>query len=184
MKLAKLALIAALGLAPVGASAKVYEFNFTTADSVFTVSGFMTTSDNLDAAGGYDVLSISGTVSGPSGGTITLLANPVQPNPYNNGIWIYDNVYFPGGTPLVDNPGIFFTAGGYDYNLYSTGPNTYYFSSNNPNGAYNPGELVTSISDPAVPEASTWGMALLGFASLAFAASRSGRRSASTLAGG
>ena len=141
MKTVKWALIAALGLAPVSANANVYGFDFSTADSVFTVTGLITTADTMDAVGGYDVLSLSGTVSGPGGGAITLVANPSQPDPYDNGTWIYDNVYFPGAAPLVDNPGIFFAAGGYDYNLYSTGPTAYYFSSNNPYGNYNPGEL-------------------------------------------
>jgi PEP-CTERM motif len=116
----------------------------------------------------YDVLSISGAVSGPVGGTITLVGNPSQPAAFDNGTWIYDNVFYPGGAPLVDNPGIFFMAGGYDYNLYSASPTSYYFSTNNPQGAYNPGELVTSITDPSVPEPSTWAMMLLGLAGLGF----------------
>ena len=184
MKRVKWALIVALGLVPVGANANVYEFNFSTADSVFTVTGLVTTADALDAIGGYDVLSITGTVTGPGGGAIALVVNPSQPDAYDNGLWIYDNIYFPGAAPLVDNPGIFFTAGGYDYNLYSTGPITYYLSSNNPNGDYNPGELVTSITDPVVPELSTWAMMLLGLAGLGFAASRKPRRKDEALAAG
>jgi hypothetical protein len=99
MKIVKWALIGALGLVPLGASAKQYEFNFSTADSVFTVNGIITTADTVDALGGYDVLSISGTVSGPDRGAISLVADPSEPNPYDNGAWIYDNVYLPGAAP-------------------------------------------------------------------------------------
>jgi len=184
MKAAKWALIAALGLVSASAKATVYELDFSTADSVFTVTALVTTANTANAGGGYDVLSISGTVSGAGGGAISLVADPSEPNAYDNGTWIYDDVYFPGAAPLVDNPGVFFTAGGYDYNLYSTGPTTYYFSSNNPFGNYNPGELVASVTDPAVPELSTWAMMLLGLAGLGFAASRRARTSDAALAAG
>jgi hypothetical protein len=172
-----------MGLIPFSANANVYKLEFSTFDSVFSVSALVTTANVLDAPGGYDVLSISGTISGPGGGSIALVANPSPPSAFNNGTWIYDNVYFPGGSPLVDNPGLFFVAGGYDYNLYSTGPATYYLSSDNPAGAYNPGELVSSISDPAVPEVSTWAMMLVGFGGLGLLAAQKSRNSAPAPAG-
>ncbi|MGH6799642.1 MAG: hypothetical protein ACREDI_14820, partial [Roseiarcus sp.] len=140
-KALKWALIAAVGLVPVGASAATYSFDFSTTDSVFTVTAMITTADTLDAVGGYDVLSIAGTISGPGGGAIALKPNPLQPLPDYIVTFMYDNVYFPSAAPHVDDNGILFTAGGYDYNLYSDGP-AYFLSTLNPAGAYYPSEPV------------------------------------------
>jgi hypothetical protein len=182
----KWALIAALGLAPVGASAATYSFDFSTTDSVFTVTSTLTTANTLDAVGGYDILSLSGTIAGPGGGAITLVDNPSQPLFYDNSVWVYDNVFFPSSAPRVDINGILFSSGAYDYNFYSTGPTTYYLSSNNPAGNFNLGELVT-FGPPLptagaqldfaanAPEPSTWAMMLLGFMGLGFAGYRRAR---------
>jgi PEP-CTERM motif-containing protein len=173
----KWTLIAASALLPAGADAATYSFDFSTVDSVFTVAATLTTADTLNADGGYDVLSLSGTLSGPGGGAISLIANPTQPSPAATAYFMYDNIYFPGGVPKVDAYGILFAAGGYDYELYSTGPEAYYLSSTNPAGGYVPGEAVTfgdpaAVSVAAVPEPSTWVLALLGFAGLALFARR------------
>src|SRR5690242_13770626 len=117
----KWTLIAASALLPAGADAATYSFDFSTVDSVFTVAATLTTADTLNADGGYDVLSLSGTLSGPGGGAISLIANPTQPSPAATAYFMYDNIYFPGGAPKVDAYGILFAAGGYDYELYSTG---------------------------------------------------------------
>jgi hypothetical protein len=178
----KWALIAAVGFAPAGAHATTYKFDFSTTDSVFAVTGAITTANTLDAVGGYDVLSFSGTITGPGGGTIALVPNPSQPFPKSIGTFLYDNVFFSGAAPNVDNAGILFHAAGYDYNLYSTGPATYYLSSNNPAGVYDPGEAVRFGGDlgriaTGAPEPSTWALMLLGFAGLCLAARRKARRS-------
>jgi hypothetical protein len=177
------ALIAAVGLGPVGARAATYSFDFSTTDSVFAVAATITTSNTLDALGGYDALSISGTIFGPGGGAIALEPNPIQPWPYSDIAFSYDNVYFPGGAPVDDN-GILFSAGGYDYNLYAAGPASYYLSTDNPAGLYNPGEAVVfggpvALADSAgvVPEPSTWALTLIGFAVVAFVAARKARGS-------
>jgi PEP-CTERM motif len=175
------ALIAAVGLVPVGAKAATYVFAFSTTDSIFTVTGAITTADTLDAVGGYDVLSVSGTISGPGGGPITLEPNPSQPSVFVGPVWTYDDVYFPADALRVDENGILFSAGAYSYNLYSTGPTTYFLSSDNPAGVYDPGEAVT-FGDPvrtaslaSAPEPSTWTLILLGFAGLGLAARRQAR---------
>jgi hypothetical protein len=174
----KWALIAAIGLVPVSAHAAIYDFDFSTMDSLFSATGSITTADTPDAVGGYDILSISGTLSGPGGGTIALEPNPAQPFPTYTASFGYDNVYFPGAAALVDLTGILFTAGGYDYNLFSYGP-TYYLSTDNPAGVYSPGEAI-AFSDPiqsatVAPEPSTWAMMLIGLAGLALAARRRAR---------
>jgi hypothetical protein len=184
-KAVKWAVVAALGLVPVGASAATYNFDFSTTDSVFAVTGAITTADTLDAIGGYDVLSISGTIFGPgfgpAGGTIALEPNSSQHFYDYALLFQYDNVYFPSAPTSVDGNGLLFSAGGYDYNLYSDGP-TYYLSTDNPAGVYNPGE-VGVFSDPietesvtSAPEPSTWALMLLGFVGLGLAARRQARR--------
>jgi PEP-CTERM motif len=158
------------------ANATVYHFSFETTDGVFTVSGNATTANTLDSAGGYDVFALTGTVSGPGGGSISLIANHAPPAAFNNGSWIYDNVLFPHAAPFVDNPGLLFSAGGSAFNWYSVGSQTY-LSSNASAGAYNPGELIGSVS-LNTPEPSTWAMMLIGFAGLGLAGYRASRRAA------
>jgi hypothetical protein len=165
--------VLALSLPP--AEAKTLAFNIETADGVFDVSGDLTTSDTLDSAGGFDVTGISGTVSGPNGGSIALAPNSNQPAASldNSGSWIYDNVVFSSG-PWVDNSGLLFAAGGYDYNLYSDGL-VYYLSSFNPAGKYNPG-AVGRLTVSSIPESATWLMMGIGFAALGAARRRGPRR--------
>ena len=175
------AVAAALALAPIEAQAKILAFDFDTADGALAVSGDLTISDTLDSAGGYDVTGISGTVSGPNGGSIALVANPIQPASSldSSGRWIYDNVVFSSG-PWVDNLGLLFSAGGFSYNLYNSGW-TYYLSSSNPAGNYNPGEVVGRLTVSTIPESATWLMMGLGFAALGLAgraASRGDRMAA------
>jgi hypothetical protein len=189
-KAVKWALAVALGLSPVGANAAIYDFNFSTTDSLFSATGAITTADTLDAIGGYDILSISGTIFGPgfgpTGAGIAFAPNPSQPYPANNPIYQYDNVYFPGGSAPFDANGILFTVGGYDYNLYSDGP-TAYLSTDNPAGVYFPGAAI-AFSDPvqdsvmSAPEPSTWALILLGFAGLGLAARRKTRERNAALA--
>jgi hypothetical protein len=166
-------------LAPLSCQASTIAFNVDTA--TFDLQGQAVLSDSLNAVGGYDVVSISGSVTGPSGGAITgLIPNPTQPNSYNNGSWIYDNVVYPSA-PAFDYWGLLFSAGGYDYNIFSSGT-TGYLSTNNPGGVFNPGEVVLAASVAAIPEASSWVMMLAGFAALGFAGYRSSRGSVALFA--
>ena len=65
---------AILALAPLEAEAATLAFSFETQDGVFSGSGDLMVSDTLDSAGGYDVTGLSGTLSGPGGGAMTLVA--------------------------------------------------------------------------------------------------------------
>ncbi len=83
-------------------------------------------SDAQNAVGGHDVTGISGQVDGDA--VTGLIANPGQPFPsYSaDGWFIYDNVVWPGGAPVLSNPGLFFTgASGDEYNLFSDNASTY-----------------------------------------------------------
>ena len=88
MRKSLIIIIAAMLFATSPTNATVYHFSFETNDGVFTVSGNATIANTLDSAGGYDVLALTGTVSDPGGGSISLIANPAQPTAFNNGSWI------------------------------------------------------------------------------------------------
>jgi hypothetical protein len=172
---------ATVAFAPLAAEAHVYSLDFT--GSPNDVIAQITTSDTQSVPGGYDILKITGTVTGTNGGSISgLISNPNQPNvsffSAPGGAWSYDNVFFTPGTPHLDNAGVLFEAAGFVYNLYTTSPTSYFLSSNNPLGHYtdfNPGPsgpvVITSVPEPSV-----WAMLLLGFGGLGFVAWRGTRR--------
>jgi hypothetical protein len=177
----------ALALSSPSAKANLINFGFqTTSGNPFDIIGQLNIANGLDAVGGYDILGITGTVFYLGGNPITftpitsLVNNPNQPNPKNNGSWIYDNVGF-SGQPHLDNNGVLFTAGSYTYNIYSavvTDTNLYFLSSNNPNGNFLPGQTgnLNTQQVSGVPELSTWGMMLIGFAGVGFVAYRRAKK--------
>ena len=102
-------------------SAHAYNFNFTSFDGSFTVSGQLTTASSLDAAGGYDITGIAGSVVGPNGAAIdSLISNPspaaesISPD----GVFIYDNVLLANSSPSLDYGGILFTSNNLEYNIF------------------------------------------------------------------
>ena len=102
-------------------SAHAFNFNFTSFDGSFTVSGQITTANSLDAAGGYDITGIAGSVIGPNGAAIDNLIN--NPNPAAesispDGVFIYDNVLHATSSPLLDYGGILFTSNSLEYNIF------------------------------------------------------------------
>ena len=172
----------ALMLMPSFAQAKVYSFDYSGGPSngLFSVAAEITTENTFDTTtNGYDITGIAGTVrvkttSGVSVETISGLV-PIQrpPLPFDNGVYIYDNVFFLS-EPHFDNAGLLFTAQSdaitYTYNLYTVGAD-YLLSSNNPIGNFNPGVAANSFV-ASVPEPSTWAMMLLGFGGLGITARR------------
>jgi hypothetical protein len=127
------------------------------------------TADTIDAAGGYDVLSISGDVDGEA--VTGLIANPNQPFPAysNDGLFIFDNVFFANGAPVLSNPGLFFSgASGDEYNLFSDNPTVYELYKATSGVGYQANSVgVLTYSDPpgvaGVPEPAVWVMMILGF---------------------
>jgi hypothetical protein len=167
-------LLFALAASP--AKATTYDVNFV--GSFFDVFAEITIGAPV-GGGGYDVASITGydtAGAGPHNLITGLVTNPTQPNPFNNGVYIYDNVYYPSGNPFVDNPGILFTdASGNILNLYSTGSEsfTYYLSAVSPGGGlYNPGDVGRLTDSVVTPLPSTWTMLIAGFIGLCFFAYR------------
>src|SRR5450755_500629 len=133
-------------------SAHEYNFNFTSFDGRFTVTGQFITSQSLDAAGGYDVTAITGSVIGPNGSIITgLIDNPTHSvgSISPDGVWIYDNVLYANSSTLVDYGGVLFTSNNYEYNIFYDAGH-YLLETLNPQGILNPGE-VGSFTITAVP---------------------------------
>ncbi len=170
-----------LALAPLSAGAATLAFSFETQDGVFSGSGDLTISNSLDSAGGYDVTGISGTLSGPNGGAMTLVANPNQPaaSTDNSGSWYYDNVVYTSGS-WFDNAGLLFTAGIFEYNLFTVGSD-YILSSHNPQGSFS-GQAVDRLTLTAIPEPATWLMMGLGFVALGLGGGRAARRNRAAFA--
>ncbi len=102
-------------------SAHAFNFNFTSFDGSFTVSGQLTTANSLDAAGGYDITGIAGSVVGPNGAAISGLVsnpNPSAESTSPDGVFIYDNVLLANSSPPLDYGGILLTSNNLEYNIY------------------------------------------------------------------
>jgi hypothetical protein len=142
--------------------------------------------DALNAVGGHDVTGVSGHVD--SDVVTGLIANPSQPfSAYSaDGWFIYDNVVWPGGAPVLSNPGLFFRgASGDEYNLFSDNPSTYeLYDARAGVGfvAHSVGTLsATELpiirggglgEGVAVPEPAAWTMMILGFGGIGAALRR------------
>ncbi len=172
-------LTASLAMATISqARASVYDFQFTSPEVTATGQLIVdATTQEVTAINGW--VSISGQ---PNDIITTILADPNFPGAYNNGPFIYDNI-FTGGNPVLDNDGILFaTAGnpGGSWNLWGNGPDNYSLYEFVPNVGYAieaTGTFAVSTSDApnfaaAAPEPSTWAMMLTGFAGLGYAAFR------------
>jgi hypothetical protein len=132
-------------------------------------------SDTLNAVGGHDVTGISGQVDGDA--VTGLIANPGQPYAsYSaDGWFIYDNVVWPGGAPMLSNPGLFFSgASGDEYNFFSDNASTYEMYDARAGvgyvahsvGTLEASQLVRDITfndGVSVPEPAAWTMMIVGF---------------------
>ncbi len=158
--------VAALTIGIGQAAATVITFNFSSSYS--SGSGTLNATDNGN--GSYTAISGFGNETiGLNNYLLTLIFNPNGTFQFSNGTYIFDNQVVPAGNPLILNGGLLFssTNGGGMINLYSTGPNSYYYSSALAGGSiYNPGVLasfeVTSVPEPAT--LTLFGIGLIGMA--------------------
>jgi PEP-CTERM motif len=160
--------LTAVTLAP-SFDASARTFDFTYADGVETLDGQF----SIDAQN--EVTAMSGSIVGPIDDTIfnvyasaSFPGNATSPD----GLFYYNNVFYPGSDPAFDNSGVLFTsignASGY-WNLFSYGPGNYTLWESKGGGwAYEGGQGTLTLS---APEPSTWAMMLLGLAGLTLAGS-------------
>jgi hypothetical protein len=102
-------------------SAHAFNFIFTSFDGSFTVNGQLTTANSLDAAGGYDITGIAGSVVGPNGAAISGLVSNPNPSAESispDGVFIYDNVLLANSSPSLDYGGILLTSNNLEYNIF------------------------------------------------------------------
>ena len=134
-------------------SAHAFNFNFTSFDGSFTVTGQLSTAASLDAVGGYDVTGIAGSVVGSNGGAITSLINNPNPSAESispDGVFIYDNVLLSNSSPLLDYGGVLFTANNIEYNIFYQNGNYQLIETLGPHGpSYS--EQAGSFTIAAIP---------------------------------
>jgi DNA-binding beta-propeller fold protein YncE len=165
------ALATATLLTVTASSAATYKFTFQSSDAELTAAGEFT----VNAAD--EVTIVSGAISGLTSQVISsVTANPSFPSAsYSpDGLFIYNNLYYPTGATSFDVNGLLFVTnqnpGGY-WNLWGTSPGNYslYESAS----SYNyPIEEFGSLSVAAAPEPSTWAMLAVGFVALTFVGRR------------
>jgi hypothetical protein len=187
---------AALVMFSPAAKAYVISFDFTSAD--YTVVGTIDiAAHNVSPV---NITAINALVNGTD--ATTIVPNPTVTDPLiigtpvvsADGLWLYDNVGY-SGNPHLDNAGLLFTAGGYEYNIFETDgspivpgsrpesvTDDYTIWRSVIGGTYDgtaePGTLIATDNSngngtsSAVPELSTWAMMLIGFASIGFVAYR------------
>jgi hypothetical protein len=125
------AIVAAVALVSFAPAANASTYSITGNLGGVLIDANMTTADTLDAVGGYDVLSIDGTVSG-WGNILSLANNPNQPNispitsvGFGGTNMQFDNVFFPTD-PHFDTLGLIFSlSSGVSANLYGDSPGNY-----------------------------------------------------------
>lgn len=152
-----------------------YAFNFT--GSAFTGSGDIVVNSAVDSLGGHDILGISGTIGGPTFGSITGLdTQPGTPNaiglytdPTTGKQWLYNDVLFTSGVPF-NYYGVLFNFGNkYVGNIYSIGTQLY-LSVSQPDTYFDPGDAIrlsmTVSQTPLPATALLFGSGLAGAALL------------------
>ena len=147
-----------LGCSPAFAGTLTWDFTYGNGAGI-VATGVLTTSDSLDALGGYDVLSISGTRNGDS---ITGLAGPAGTamTLSSDGEVYFDNVLY-ASMPQADYWGLYFaTASSGAFNVYSSG-NAYFEFSDAAGLGTAPGVQVV-FTATQVPEPAPLGLLGLG----------------------
>ena len=162
----------------VGVQARVYDYTFTSPSE--QMSGELTVDlSNNEVTGITGIL--SGAVADVINGVVDNSSFPsIVGSP--DGLFIYNDLFYPGASPVLDVYGVLFTTAGNPsgyWNLWGNSPGSYslYESSNGGYAFAVDGNLTVTA-----PEPSTWAMKMLGFASLGFAGARASRKSAALAA--
>jgi hypothetical protein len=168
---------AALTLFSPAAKASLYIFDVNAGG--IDASGSFTTDAAVGVIG--NILTLTGNVvGGPSPGAISFV--PSLGSTINDTTFIYDDILYPDKHQQFDNNGLMFETAGYEYNVFTNGPEDYAFYA----AAIGTQTYILAASGrdavngfvTAVPELSTWGMMLLGFAGVGFVAYRRAKRTA------
>jgi hypothetical protein len=171
IKLSVAAMLVGTAFAPAQAGHFLFEYNFdpqqSQAGSPMTASLYLTTSDMLNALGGYDILAATGTIDGDA--VLGLTPNPNQPNSYTSGAFTYDNVLFTSGYAF-DGPGLLVHTATLQVNFLGDPGGYYAISADGSTRVNSHGQtvFVTRVSVgagslTAVPEPASWVMTILGF---------------------
>lgn len=152
------------GLFSASVHATTFNFSVVNSSSAVLASGQVTTSNTLNSLGGYDVLSITGQVTGY--GAITGLAPTSAPaTPTNAHGFIYNNVVYSGTSLAVDYYGVAFTTGSAStpayWNIFHDAGQDWLYG-NVPSVGYVPASGTATVAP--IPEPGTWALALAGFA--------------------
>ena len=155
-------------------------FNFTDTDSnMFNVSGTLTAVDN----GNGTFTAISGSGFFNSDPIVLIPGSGGSPS----GLFIYNNLLYPSGNPLLDVNGLLFTdtVTNAEINIWGNGPYppTFYSTYTGLNGGYPLADnnSVFTLSS-AVPESPTWSLLLIGVALILAGAAGNSQRWSSKLA--
>jgi hypothetical protein len=167
------------GAGPARAATWILDYTATDGGAPSEASVTVEISDLVNAVGGHDVTGVSGQVDGDA---ITgLIANPGQPfASYSaDGWFIFDNVLWTSGAPVISNPGLFFSgASGDEYNLFSDNASTFELYDARAGVGYVAHSVGTLASREApdlrppgqdvvsVPEPAAWTMMILGFGAM------------------
>ena len=174
LKLLACVMMAFIAAATLPSRSEAATFYLTATGTDFSFSATLQATANGN--GSYTAVSGSGAFgsSGLYANTpIALVPNPNAPQPYDNGTWTWDNQLFPGSSQLLSAYGINFgyTFSSTQYYIAPWYDNGYVTQSIYSNGGTVPGSsaLLTtgessSVTLTAVPEPSTYAMALAGLA--------------------
>jgi hypothetical protein len=145
VKLCKLIALALAGLSvgPLAARATTIDLHFDYEDPNGLVTGnaSLTATPVFGDPGAYEATAGTLNITAPSAdqiaGSYSLFSNPGSPNAQYSptGLFIYDDLIFPGSNPIVTNPGMLAFGGaslgnapegkGAEINFFSEGSNTY-----------------------------------------------------------
>jgi hypothetical protein len=189
MEMRKTLIAAALGIITFAAPAFATPYDFTFVSAVgqpsYDLAGVFTT--GAADGPGFDITSISGTISGPNALSTTIAAlvpgNATPPNTLTGPDgYTYDNIFLTSAPYFTSTGGALFTSNTGDvYNFYSIGGLTY-LSTTDSGGAFivpnaQPGVSGT-FTATATPLPASWTMMLIGLVGLGFVGYRQGRKAA------